>query len=211
MVKIEVIIKLVSFLIVLLSLQACSSLGNQSVQGTPIPLTPTLEPAINFEKGNSQVPSGYYAFIEFSGDSVFSPECQRAPGPPGPPRYDFRSSGELVTSQSYISPALSSHLVGLFGYAGSRPNQLYVIDALPYKAPPYDEFIIYSVDAQGVATIEIRDKTYFIKPGQSWTDSGDVKQEPPAGCHVAYSTRLSNYGLLSRAQIQFVDTLPWKY
>ena len=199
-------IKLFLFLVMLLALPACSSLGD--AKGTPIPLTPTLEPAINFEKGLAQVPKGYYLFIEYYHRSTFSYECHIAPGPPGPPRYSF-TSGELATSQSNITSALSSPIVGLFGLSLGPNNELRVIDKLPYKAPPYDEFTLYSVDVQGIATVEIAGNTYFIKPGQSWTDSGDVKQEPPAGCHVAYTTRLSNYGLLPKAQIRFVDSLPW--
>ena len=202
-------IKLFLLLTMLLMLQACSSLSSSQGGETPIPPTPTLEIAINFEEGLAQVPDGYYLFIEFYGRSTYSAECNIAPGPPAPPRYNF-TDGELVTSQPNITPELSSPIVGLFGFSSNPPNMLYVIDRLPYKAPPHDPFItIYSVDAQGIATVEIAGRTYLIKPDQSWTDGGDVKREPPAGCHVAYASRLSNYGLLPKAQIRFVDSLPW--
>lgn len=201
-------IKLLLLLMMLLMLQACSPLSSSQRGETLTPLAPTLEPAINFEEGLSQVPAGYYLFLEFYGRSTYSPECNMAPGPPAPPNYNF-ASGELMTSQPNITTALSSPIVGLFGLALSPHNMLYVIDNLPYKVPSYDGLILHSVDAQGIATVEIAGKTYLIKPGQAWTDSGDVKQEPPAGCHSAYLSRVSNLGLLSKAQIQFVDSLPW--
>ena len=195
-------IKLLSLLILILSFQGCSSLENLIGKGTPVPLIPTLEPAVNFEKGISQVPKGFYIFIELSHRDECSPECQCAPGPVKP-SYNFTTSGELVTDQENIIPALSTPIVGFFGYDRRAKDRLYVIDTMPYKTPPYDEFTIYSVDAQGTATMEVDGKTYFIRPGQSWTDSGDMKREPPAGCHISYSTRLSNYGLLPQAQIRF--------
>ena len=195
-------IKLLLLLILILSFQGCSSFKNVIGKGTPIPLIPTLEPAANFEKGISQVPKGYYIFIEFSYRDVCSTECQCAPGPVKP-SYNFTTSGELVTDQENIIPALSTPIVGFFGYDPTARDRLYVIDTLPYKTPPYDEVTIYSVDSQGTATMEVDSKTYFIKPGQSWTDSGVLKREPPTGCHISYTTRLSNYGLLTKAQIRF--------
>jgi hypothetical protein len=198
-------IKILSLLILILSLQGCSPLEYPSRKGTPIPLIPTLEPAVNFEKGISKVPKGYYIFIELRGSSVCSPECQCAPAPVRI-QYNFTSSGELWTDLHDLPVILasSSPIVGFFGY-GDWQDNLYVIEALPFKVRPDGDVTVYSIDVQGTAIVEVHGGTYFIRPGQSWTDSGDIKQEPPAGCHVSYSTRLSNYGLLSRTQIRFGD------
>jgi hypothetical protein len=207
--KLQRAIKQFSLLILIFSLQGCSTLGNLTGKGTPVPQIPTLESAINFEKGISQIPKGYYIFIEFSGSSVCSDECNCAPGPVKP-QYQFTSSGELVTDQPDIIPALPTPIVGFFGDGGiSGGDRLYVIDKLPYKPFPEGMFTIYSIDAQGIATVGIGDRTYFIRPGQAWTDNGDVKQEPPAGCHMTYSSRLSNYGLLPAAKIRFLSQLSW--
>jgi hypothetical protein len=223
-----------SLLILILSLQGCSTLGNPTGKGTPVPQIPTretainlekqitqipkgtpvspiptLEPAINFEKGVSQVPNGYFILIEFGGSSVCSDECNCAPAPPAPPHYQFTSSGELLTDQPDIIPALSTPIVGFFGRRGtSGTDILYVIDKLPYKPFPDGWFTIYSIDTLGTTTVEIGDKAYFIRPGQSWTDSGDVKQEPPVGCRMSYNSRLSNFGLVPQAKIRFVNVLP---
>jgi hypothetical protein len=172
--------------------------------------TPTLEPAINFEKGISQIPKGYYVFIELRHREECSSECQCAPEAPAQSRYNLTASNELVTDQENIIPALSSPIVGFFGSDRRAKGMLYVIDTLPYQIPPYDWVRFYNVDAQGVVTVELVDKTYFIKPGQSWVDGGDVMHEPPDGCHVTYSTSLSNHGLLPQAQIQF-GSVPWSY
>jgi hypothetical protein len=218
-----------SLLILIFSLQGCSTSGNltgkgtpvpqiptretainlekqitQIPKGTPVPRIPTLETAINFEKGISQVPNGYFILIEFGGSSVCSDECHCAPAPPAPPHYQYTSSGELLTDQPDIISALTTPIVGFFGERGtSGKDILYVIDKLPYKPFPEGMLTIFSIDAQGTATVEIGDKAYFIRPGQAWTDNGDVKQEPPLGCHMTYSSRLSNYGLVPQAKIRF--------
>jgi hypothetical protein len=208
-----------SLLILILSLQGCSTLENLTGKGTPVPqipketlvpLIPTLEPAINFKKGVSQVPNGYFILIEFGGSSVCSDECHCALAPPAPPHYQFTSSGELLTDQPDIIPALSTPIVGFFGERGTSGSDiLYVIDKLPYKPFSEGTLTIYSIDTLGTITVEIGDKAYFIRPGQAWTDNGDVKREPPPGCHMTYSSRLSNYGLLPDAKIQFVSQLSW--
>jgi hypothetical protein len=184
-------IKHLPFLLFILLFQGCSS---------PFSSNPPLELAVTFEKGVSQVPQGYYVFIEYSYRDECSAACQCAPGPVKP-NYNFTSSGELVTDQEDILPALSTPIVGFFGYDRRARDQLYVIDSLPYQTPPYDEFIIYSVDAQGTVTVDVDGIPYFVRPGQSWTDRGSVSQAP-AGCTISYNSRLSNYGLLPQAQIQ---------
>jgi hypothetical protein len=132
--------------------------------------------------------------------------CTRAIAPPP---YQFTSSGELVTDQPDIISALSETIVGFYGFAGtSAVRRLYVIDALPYKPSPGEMFTIYSIDSQGTATVGVDGLTYFIKPGQAWLDSGDVMHWPPIGCHMSYNIRLSNYGLVSQAQIRLVDSVP---
>jgi hypothetical protein len=102
---------------------------------------------------------------------------------------------------------LTSTIVGLFGY-GKWNERVYVIKTLPYT-PPYGEAIIYSVDAQGTVVVEVQGKTYFIRPGQAWTESGEVRREPPSGCHIAFTSQLSNYGLLAQAKIRIGD--PYTY
>jgi hypothetical protein len=134
--------KLLSIVILLSLLQACSAIENR-----------TLEPAINFSKGVSQVPQGYYVFIEIANHSIYSPECQRAPAPVRQ-LYDFTSSGELWTDLYNLPTAPSSPMVGFFGYGDWHEN-LYVMETLPFTVPPYGEATVYSVNAEGIAVVEI--------------------------------------------------------
>jgi hypothetical protein len=166
-----------------------------------------LELAVSYEKGLSQVPAGYYIFIELGGWTEYSDQCQRAPGRAAP-GYEFTSSGELVSFLPVNLPASSSPILGFFGYGGvSGRDMLYVIDELPYQMSQDSRFTIYSVDAQGVATVGVDSLTYYIKPGQAWTDGGEMGQSPPAGCRVKYSTSLTNHGLLPQAKITLGS--PW--
>jgi hypothetical protein len=188
--------KLLPLLVLLCILLGCSASKKQP-----------LKLAVAYEKGLSQVPAGYYIFIELGGWTVYSDKCQRAPGPAAR-GYEFTSSGELISFLPVNFPAASSPIVGFFGYGGeSGRDMLYVIDKLPYQMRLDSRFTIYSVDAQGVATVGVDSLTYYIQPGQAWTDGGKLDQSPPAGCRVTYSTSLTNHGLLPQAQIKLGS--PW--
>ena len=170
---------------------------------TPIPSLPTLEPAIHFNEGVSQIPTGYFIFLEIRTYSICSSECHCAPGPVRQ-LYDLDSSGVLWTDLFNFDQILTQPIIGFFGF-GDWQDQLYVIDGLPYKMPPYDAIIVHSIDAKGVVVMEYYGKTFYIKPGESWTNNGKQKREPPVGCSIDYGSTLTNYGLLSRAKIQFGD------
>lgn len=167
------------------------------------PAVPSLEPAIIFENGISQVPVGYFVFLEISTYSYCSTECNCAPGPVRI-LYNYSSSGELWTDLFDLNNILEKPIVGLFGF-GDWHDQLYVIDKLPYKIPPYDAAAVYNVNAEGVAIMEYMGKSFYIKPGQSWTNDGNEKRESPVGCSIAYGSKLTNYGLLTRDKIHFGD------
>jgi hypothetical protein len=186
----------------------------------PILATPSLEHAVNFEKGTSKIPEGYYIFIELRGRNVCSDECNCAPEA-RPPLYEFTSAGELwikeglgvtSTGESWLERdlegrlTLSSPIVGFFvDDEDSGFGQVHVVNTLPFTLEPSDPSIatIYSVEADGTAVVEIYGETYFIKPGQSWTDSGDWRREPPPECRISYSKSLTNFGLYSQTQIRF--------
>jgi hypothetical protein len=188
--------KTLALIVLLVTLQAsCATRTNG--KGTPIP---PLKPAYNFEKGISQVPEGYYVFIELTGYTNYSSACNKAPAPVRV-LYDITAEGDLWTDLFNLPEALASPIVGFLGY-GDFQNELQVIDSLPYTVRPYGEATVYSVDDQGVATIEIQGKTYFFEPGQSWSMRG-AQSEPPLGCRVTYGSRLTNYGLLPRSRIHF--------
>ncbi|MBI3176236.1 MAG: hypothetical protein HYZ25_21130 [Chloroflexi bacterium] len=198
-------IKLLSLFTLFLFLSGCSS--NSS-----------LERAVNFEKGISKIPEGYSIFLEYVGRSVCSDQCNCAPEAPAP-LYEFTSSDELwierdlgvtSTGEPWIEkdleglPTLSSPIVGFFVF-NDWGGRIYVVDTLPFTLDPGDTPIatLYSVDTDGTAVVEVYGETYFIKPGQSWTDSGDTRREPPFGCHISYTTSLTNFGLFSQKQIRF--------
>ncbi|NOT06252.1 MAG: hypothetical protein HOP27_16795 [Anaerolineales bacterium] len=192
------IIKVLSLFILFLLLQGCSL----------TPSTPSLERAVNFEKGISKIPEGYYIFLEFRSRNVCSDECHCAPEAPAP-LYEITSAGELWIERDLEGfPASSSPIVGFFVF-NDWGGRVYAMDTLPFTLQPgiapSDTTIatVYSVDAEGTAVVEVYGETYFIKPGQAWTDSGNMRREPPAGCHISYSTSLTNFGLFSQTQIRF--------
>lgn len=201
-------IKLLLLFLLFLSLQGCSS--------TPKP--PPLERAVDFETGVSEIPEDHYLFLEFRNRNVCSAKCNCAPEASAP-LYEITPEGELwierdlgvtSTGESWLEtgseghPTLSSPIVGLFVF-NDWGGWIFVMDTLPFSVDPGDAHIatVYSVDAEGTAVVEIYGETYFIKPGQSWTDSGDMPREPPAGCRISYSTSLTNFGLFSQSQIRF--------
>ena len=191
-------IKLFSLFVLFLSLLGCSS----------TPSTPSLERAVNFEKGISKIPEGYYIFLEFKYRSVCSDKCNCAPEASAP-LYEITPAGELWIERDLEGfPTSSSPIVGFFVF-NNWGGRVYAMDTLPFTLQPgiapSDPIIaiVYNVDAEGTAIVEIYGETYFIKPGQAWTDSGDMKREPPAGCRISYSTSLTNFGLFSQTQIRF--------
>jgi hypothetical protein len=190
-------------LILLFSLYACSSTNIPLGEDGQKPPDATLEPAIKFEEGLSQIPTGYFIFIEIKSYSTCSEECHCAPAPVRR-LYDMDPSGVLWTDLFDLDNILTRPIIGFFGF-GDWQDQLYVIDSLPYKVPPYDAAIVHSVDDKGVAIMEYYGKTFYIKPGQSWTNAGNEKREPPAGCSIDYGSTLTNHGLLSRTKIRFGD------
>jgi hypothetical protein len=219
-------IRPVAVLALSLLLVACSSLPKPGAGTAPafpttrptstIPPPPTLEPATDFVKGLSQVPTGQFLFITLRNEDLCSSECNCPVVEPPRKQYGFSPSGELWLSPNQTwdpnmrDPAsvLTSTIIGFFGY-GRWNEAVYVIKALPYQTPPYGEATIYSVDAQGTVVVEVQGKTYFVRPGQAWAASGDVKREPPPGCHITWTSQLSNYGLLAQAKIRIGD--PYTY
>lgn len=179
-----------------LLLQGCS-------QTPPTSSPPSLERADNFEQGISKIPEGYSLFLVFDARSVCSDECNCAPEAPAP-LYEFTSEGELWIKALDGFPVSSSPIVGFFAFS-NWGGGVYVMDTLPFTLAPGDSTIatVYRVDAEGTAVVEVYGETYFIQPGQAWTDSGDVQQESPPGCYISYSTSLTNFGLFPQAQIRF--------
>jgi hypothetical protein len=186
----------------------------QTATATPtsIPATPFLEPAIDFEKGISNIPEGYYIFLAYFGRSECSGECNCAPTEARAPLYEITPAGELwIISDLEDHPTLSSQIAGFFVYDDdSSIGEVQVVDPLPFTVTPFTFTrdapaiaTVYSVEADGTAVVEVYGETYFIKPGQLWTESGDWSREPPAGCRMSYSDRLTNFGLFSKAQVRF--------
>lgn len=188
-------IKPLLLFLLFLSLQGCST----------TPPTPSLERAVDYEKGISNIPEGYYIFLEFRTSSVCSDECHCPVVEAPAPLYEFTSAGELWIERDLQDfPTLSSPIAGFF-VVNDWGGHVYVVDALPFTLEPGDTTIatVYSVASDGTAVVEVFGETYFIKPGQAWTDSSEIRQEPPAGCRVSYSTSLANFGLFSETQIRF--------
>lgn len=202
-------IKHLSFILFFLTLQGCSS----------VPATPTLERAVDFEKGVSNIPEDQFFFFEYRSRSDCSVECHCAAAEAPAPIYEITPDGELwierelgfnLTGEPWLvtdaqgDQSLSGPIMGFF-VMNEWGGQIHVVDALPFSAIPSDTTIatVYSVDADGTAIMEIFGETYYLKPGQSWTDSGEVQQGVPLGCHTSYSTSVTNYGLFSLSQLRF--------
>lgn len=228
---------LLTAIVLSIVLAACAPLSAPMATGTPeptatatstsIPATPSPDPAIDFEKGISNIPEGYYIFLEYSGRSECSSECNCAPTEARAPLYEITSTGELwiesdllgvdPTGKSWVIKdsegilTLSDPIAGFFVYNNDASvGQVQVVSPLPFTLIPFTFTFdalavatIYSVEADGTAIVEVYGETYFIKPGQSWTESGDWSREPPAGCRISYSNRLTNFGLFSKTQIRF--------
>lgn len=202
-------IKPLSLFLLFLTLQGCSS----------TPATPTLEHAVDFEKGVSGIPEDQFIFFEYRSRSDCSVECHCAAVEASAPLYEITPEGELwierelgfaLTGEPWLETdsqgrqSLSAPIMGFF-VMNEWGGQIHVVDALPFSAIPSDTTIatVYSVDADGTAIVEIFGETYYLKPGQSWTSSGDIPQGEPLGCHTSYNTSLTNLGLFSLSQLRF--------
>jgi hypothetical protein len=170
--------------------------------------TPILKRVEYFTIGFSQIPNNMYLFVE----DYYSDECSEQCNCPvvEPPKriYELTSAGELCMDEHIYkqlfpdegSNSSSGSFLGLFGYGRWREG-LSAIYTLPFN---YYDIIIHSVGPDGIIVIGLQGEEYFLKPGESWFNSGSYKREPPAGCIKSYSERITNYGLLDRQQIK-----PW--
>jgi hypothetical protein len=62
--------------------------------------------------------------------------------------------------------------------------------------------VIYNVDAQSKIAAEVFGSTYFFKPGQSWVENIKDRQNMPWGCTMTYTSRVTNYGFLTKEQLK---------
>jgi hypothetical protein len=62
--------------------------------------------------------------------------------------------------------------------------------------------VIHSVDAQGRVAITISATTYWMEPGQEWAQHSERPSTFDATCIYQQTYRLTNHGLLDRAQVQ---------
>lgn len=201
--------KLLSLCLIFLTLQGCSS----------VPAAPTLERAVDFEKGVYKIPEDQFIFLEYRNRSDCSVECHCAAVEAPAPLYEITPEGELwierelgfnLTGEPWLKTdsqgvqSLSGPIMGFF-VMNEWGGQISVMDTLPYSAIPADTTIatVYSIDADGTAIVEIFSETYSLKPGQAWADSDDIPQGSPLGCHISYSTSLTNLGLFSLSQLRF--------
>jgi hypothetical protein len=204
-----------AIIILMLGITACSS-PSATTQATDIPAamatisippTPDLEPAENYADGTSDIPAGMIVFVELYTSSDCSWQCQCPVVEPPRQIYEWSSPGNLCTLDEYLynsyfltstSTISPTAIAGLFGY-GRWHEKLSAINAFPYE----EYYIpIYGANADGSIVVGLQGKKYFLKPGQSWTDSGTYKDEPPAGCSKSYMDRLTNYGFVKREDIR---------
>jgi hypothetical protein len=171
----------------------------------PVTATPNLELAENFSIGTSDTPEGKYLFIELHEYDSCSDACQCPAVEPPMWAYEWYSGELCLTNNEYYDrsfPASAAApvtpLLGFYG-AGRWQERL-----IPITALPFEEYYlpIYSVDTDGSIVIGLQGKNYFLRPGQSWYESGTYKSEPPDGCTKYYENRLINHGLIAREQIK---------
>ncbi len=181
---------------------------------TPPTTTLTLQPAVKYTEGLSEIPPGQFLFVEYWVTTSGTGQCD------GAAMIDF--PGYLFSSGTLDAPNVDlgrgrrnslTSVIGLFGMGESRAgamgggisSRLDVIDTLPYALVSNKEAIIHSVDAQGTIVAEITGETFFIKPGQSWLRQNEV--DPSPQCHQVTTARLTNYGFLDKDQVQIARDL----
>jgi hypothetical protein len=197
------------YLIILFLITGCSlsqGIVTKPTTSTPVirptptaPPIPTLESVTRFVEGESKIPVGQKLFVVIGGRRQCSSECNCPAVEPPPPAYSISEAGELQLRGNWEKQQISPNIVGFLGYGewGERVN---VIETLPYETPD-KQIIIHSVDAKGVMVAEVAGHFYFIKPGQRWSTSADVKDDRRPGCHIVYPYYFFNYGLLAHSQI----------
>ena len=172
----------------------------------PISTTPTLRLAPADVQPSVSIPQGKYLFVEYmvvNGGTSATCHCPDAamidfPG------YEF-SGGILRAVPGPLT--VGEGILGYAGYGqantgamgGGAFSQLQPITAVPFSLP-YDAAIIHSVDADGQIVAEIEGVSYLIAPGESWIHTREW--DPTADCHRTATTRLMNFGLLDRSQIE---------
>lgn len=156
------------------------------------------------------MPPDKYLFVEYWGDDngvSTTGSCEGA-AMIDFPTYSY-SSGSLDAPLIDLSRGMrgiSPSLVGFFGYGNSHSgamgggvdSKLYVIESLPYTMT-YNMGIVHSVDVNGNIVVEIKDHTYLLEPGKSWSQV--IEKDSSQDCHLTFTSRVTNYGLLDEQQI----------
>jgi hypothetical protein len=185
---------------------ATSTLQPTPIKHPTIPLVPTVELATTFEEGKSEIPTGFYLFVEFLvlyyGEASPSVECE------GATMIDFPTYAWNGTTLSTIEKLNGvGSTLGFFGFGqsnsgamgGGASTTLYNIDSLPYRLPSYDAITLHSVERSGAIVIEIWAKTFFLEPGRQWIHIAE--DDPNPGCHRISTYTFTNHGLLNESQL----------
>lgn len=183
-----------------------SALQPTPIKHPTIPLVPTVELVTTFEEGKSEIPTGFYLFVEFLvsyyGEASPGVECE------GAAMIDFPTyawDGTTLSTAGNMNVASST--LGFFGFGqsnsgamgGGANTTLYTIDALPYRLPSYDAITLHSVEKSGAVVIEIWGKTFFIESGRQWIHVAE--DDPNPECHRISTYTFTNHGLLNESQL----------
>jgi hypothetical protein len=183
-------------LLALLALPACA-------------IVPTLVPALGFVEGVAEIPPGQYLFVEFYSSTGCSGSGNCPCPAPGPvrPAYSY-SSGVLHLAMlddrqlpaDWTPEDLPPNTVGFFG-VGEFNAHIYTITSFPYESDG-KTVVIYNVDSQEKIAAKVFGSTYFFNPGQSWVENTKDRQGMPWGCYMTYTSRVTNYGFLTKEQLR---------
>jgi len=188
-----------------LLLAACTAASGGPSTTDPAP-TATLRPAVAFVSGQEDVPQGQYLVVEwFTWNSGVTTDpalmCPYAAmiDFPGYSLVDGRLSfpGTIDDDGSLVGFAAQGQANGGAMGGGVSSGLTPILD-LPF-AYPYGEPILYAAYADGSIVVDVGGGFYQLAPGESWVSREEW--DPSPTCHASRETRLTNYGLLSRAAI----------
>jgi len=107
-------------------------------------------------------------------------------------RIDFPVNDSLIM---IFGDVLTLH--GNFG--GGTGNKLFGVYSLPVTA---DQAVIYSIDMSGNVVMNVNDKTFVLRPGESYSYSeNETLKESNAVINVQYDHTYVNHGFIDKRRI----------
>jgi hypothetical protein len=210
----------VVILVLVVFLFACSPV-ELNTHPSPTP-TQSLRTVSNYIAGLSEIPSDSLLFVMAKSDNSGAGICNFPVVEAAPLAFRYASGVLEISSAGSIGWLSDDRLLdvyqpkimglGFFGYltsdssslGGGVHDEIYYVDQLPYQVASFS-FVIYSVLKDGTIVAGINEQVYQVEPNHSWSQVSSYVYEGQPDCQITNVFTITNYGILKRNDVKFVD------